>query len=111
MSALPNADRAVIDPAKFASYALNPDHPTGRHKARVFRAALGYDQSNFQDLMDRIRLAMSQEEAVLLRSDQHGRHYRVDVAVEGPNGAARIRTIWLQDPDTDVPRLTTAFVL
>ncbi len=38
---LPNSDRAVVDIAKLRDYCLNPAHPRGRHKARVFAAALG----------------------------------------------------------------------
>lgn len=30
------ANRAVIDPRKLTNYALNPDHPVGGNKTRVF---------------------------------------------------------------------------
>ncbi|WP_200235400.1 DUF6883 domain-containing protein [Thiohalocapsa halophila] len=38
---LPNANQAVVDLEKLRGYCLNPAHPRGRHKARVFAAALG----------------------------------------------------------------------
>lgn len=38
---LPNAENAVIDIAKLRDYSLNPNHPEGKHKARVFQAKLG----------------------------------------------------------------------
>ena len=38
---LPNPERAVVDIAKLRDYCLNPRHPRGRHKARVFAAVLG----------------------------------------------------------------------
>ncbi len=38
---LPNGDRAVVEDAKLLDYCLSPSHPRGRHKARVFAAALG----------------------------------------------------------------------
>ena len=38
---LPNSQRAFVDLAKLRDYSLNPEHETGGHKARVFRAALG----------------------------------------------------------------------
>lgn len=38
---LPNLEHAVIDIEKLRAYVLNPLHPEGRHKARVFLAALG----------------------------------------------------------------------
>jgi hypothetical protein len=37
---LPNRDEAVLDIRKIEDYCLNPSHPRGRHKARVFREAL-----------------------------------------------------------------------
>jgi hypothetical protein len=42
---LPNAERAVIDIVKLTDYYLSPDHPRGRHKARVFASALGMTAS------------------------------------------------------------------
>ncbi len=38
---LPNADRAFVDLQKLREYCLNPAHPRGQHKARVFASALG----------------------------------------------------------------------
>jgi hypothetical protein len=38
---LPNADRAVVDPAKLRDYLLAAGHPVGRFKARFF-VSLGY---------------------------------------------------------------------
>ena len=45
MASLPNADRAVLDLRKIEDYCLSPAHPRGRHKARVFRDALGIGRS------------------------------------------------------------------
>jgi hypothetical protein len=38
---LPNPHKAVVEISKLRDYSLNVDHPVGRHKARVFKAALG----------------------------------------------------------------------
>jgi hypothetical protein len=38
---LPNAERAFVDVAKLRDYSLNAEHKEGKHKARVFAAALG----------------------------------------------------------------------
>jgi hypothetical protein len=40
---LPHSDEAILDLRKdqgLLDYCLNPAHPRGRHKARVFREAL-----------------------------------------------------------------------
>ena len=55
MPILQNAALAVIDARKFTSYCLNPHSRQGRHKARVFKTALGYDLGNYLDLIDSVR--------------------------------------------------------
>jgi len=37
---LPHGKEAILDIRKIEPYCLNPLHPRGRHKARVFRDAL-----------------------------------------------------------------------
>src|SRR5262249_39406349 len=41
MAKLPNGERVRIPMEKLTDYCLNPDHPRGRDKARVFAALLG----------------------------------------------------------------------
>lgn len=38
---LANANRALVELEKLQTYILNPFHPLGKHKARVFDSALG----------------------------------------------------------------------
>ena len=45
MAFLRNARHAVIRPEKLTRYCLDPASPRGRDKARVFKAALGFDLS------------------------------------------------------------------
>lgn len=47
---LPFAGRAFIDDRKLLGYCLDEDHPIGKHKARVFKAALSLDQGNYRIL-------------------------------------------------------------
>ena len=51
---LPNADRAVIEIEKLRDYSLNPNHPKGKHKARVFLAALGLKADDAEALREKI---------------------------------------------------------
>jgi hypothetical protein len=59
MSRLPNYERAIIDIRKIEDYCLNTEHPHGRHKARVFRTALGVGTSDSdwlrQTILDGLR--------------------------------------------------------
>ena len=38
---IPNAENAMVDIRKLRDYCMNPLHPEGKHKARLFAAALG----------------------------------------------------------------------
>jgi hypothetical protein len=54
---LPNPRRAVVDIEKLTGYCLNPQHEDGKHKARVFAAALGITQSDAEWLRQRLLAA------------------------------------------------------
>jgi hypothetical protein len=111
MPILRNARVAVIDRAKLARYCLDPGHEDGRHKARVFKAALGFDRANAADLISAIRNGIMRHEAEYMGEMAHGFLWRVDVLIAGPGGTATVRTGWIYEKDKNVPRLTTAYVL
>lgn len=111
MAILKNADRVIIDKRKLLDYLLNPNNDRGMHKARVFRAALGYTRLNYDDLIKAIRDGIMVGEAVFVREDRYGQHYRVELTIAGPRGTALVATGWIFDRGSDVARLTTAFVI
>jgi hypothetical protein len=47
---LPHAELAVVSAAKLRDYVLNPAHPQGGPKARVFAAVLGLTRADWQYL-------------------------------------------------------------
>jgi hypothetical protein len=51
---LPEAERAVIEPAKIRDYLLSTSHPVGRFKA-PFCASLGYTNANWRRLVEDLR--------------------------------------------------------
>jgi hypothetical protein len=108
---LPNADHATIDLAKLRDYCLNPRHPRGRHKARVFRAALGYTARDAEALRDAILAAVPTVEARSESVDEFGRRFVADCPVAGPRGSGVVRTAWIVPRGEDAPHLTTCFVL
>jgi hypothetical protein len=69
---LPNADLAVFDIRKIADYCLNPLHPRGRHKARVFREALNLERGDAAWLRDALLAAARSTEASLIGEDAWG---------------------------------------
>jgi len=60
---LPNGDRAVVDIAKLNDYCLNPHHEDGKHKARVFRSALGLGRKDAEWLRGKLLQAAAREPA------------------------------------------------
>jgi len=106
---LPNADRAVVDPAKVRDYLLAAAHPVGRFKARFF-VSLGYAAEHWERLRDDILIlagagAVSGETAIA-----HGRKFEVDGILTGPSGrSATVRSVWIVRTGEDFPRLVTVF--
>ena len=108
---LPNFQNAHIDPNKVSGYALNQNHPVGANKARVFDRALGFNQSNANQLTQQVKQQLPRSEAVMGRSDQFGQRFTVDMQITGPNGnTATVRTGWIIDTGSNAPRLTTMYV-
>jgi hypothetical protein len=111
MPILKNAHVAIIEPDKLTRYCLDLTHEDGRHKARVFESALGFDQSNAGDLIRAIGTGIMVHKAEYVGETMHGLLWRVDLPLAGPGGSATVRTGWIYEKGKDVPRLTTAYVL
>ena len=108
---LPNLEKAQIDSKKITNYALDPNHPVGGNKAKVFESSLGYNQSNSDSLIAQIKQQLPNSEAVLGVKNEYGQRFTVDMQIKGPNGnTATVRTGWIFDIGSDTPRLTTLFV-
>ena len=108
---LPNAERTIIDIAKLRDYCLRPDHPRGRHKARVFASALGLTVDNAEELKTMLLQAILAYDAVPTHQDQYGQRYVVDVGIETAVGRAMVRSAWIIKVGEEFPRLTSCYVL
>ncbi len=105
------ARELIIDVAKLTQYALNPHSDKGQHKAKVFKAALGYTQTNYQSLLEQIKSQALNTVAQVKRTDMYGQHLQVDIEVMGTTGQkAIVRTGWLIEVKSDTARLTTLYV-
>lgn len=108
---LPHAELAVIPAAKLRDYVLNPAHPQGGPKARVFAAVLGLTRADWRYLRDQLLAGVQVAPATPRGSTQWGDLYEVRVDVQGRNGrTARVRTGWILRFDDERPHLTTAYV-
>jgi hypothetical protein len=111
MPRLPNSERAILDIRKLEDYCLNPQHPRGRHKARVFREALGVTQSDSSWLRSSLLAALPNAEALELASDGFGRRWRIDVLVARQGKSVMVRMAWIVPTGETAPRFVTCWVL
>jgi hypothetical protein len=109
---IPNYEKAFIPPEKLEKYALDPTHPIGRHKAIVFKSALGIDQSNWQLLAQAILNELPYYDAGKGTSGPWGTKYNVVLGISGPNGnSVDVMTVWIIKSDADYPSLVTCYVV
>jgi hypothetical protein len=108
---LPNGDRAILDLRKLADYCLNPGHPRGRHKARVFRDSLDMGRADASDLRARLLYAAANEAATPLPGDAWGDRWQIDVTVSRQGRRAVLRTVWIVRSGDEIPRFVTCWVL
>lgn len=96
---LPRYEEAVMPEAKFTKYALDPTKGDGG-KAKGFKTALGYDLSNYQDLIRNIRKNLTNYPAQEVSENEYGKRYQVIMRLQGPNGkTANVLTGWIIDKE------------
>lgn len=106
---LPNGDRAEISMQKLVGYCLNPEHHSGKHKARVFKSRLGLEAENAEQLRELIQNAAIEGEVVKQDPTDFAIQYKVDWTVPETDGV-QLRTIWEIPPENENPRLVSAFI-
>lgn len=110
---LPGAEHAVVDIAKLRDYCLNPEHPEGKHKARVFLEKLGITRNDAEQLRQAILEGVLLAEAVEQAPTPFGRRFVLDLLISRGEGivlsTAVVRTAWIIRHEEDFPRLTTCF--
>jgi hypothetical protein len=107
---LPNGERAFVDAEKLRRYCLDPSHPRGRHKARVFASALGLSASEAEVLRTNLQKAAADGDVVPGVSDRHGSRYTLDIRIEYGSRTAMVRSHWIVRRNEDFPRLVSCYV-
>ena len=90
---------------------LNPEHGDGKHKARLFSAALGMGIKDAEALRDALLQAVQTQEAQLGLYDVHGQRYTINFSLDWCDRQAIIRSGWIIDRGSEIPRLVTAYPL
>ena len=108
---LPNGDRAELG-SKLEDYVLNPAHPDGRHKARVFKAALGITHYNYEALVEALlEAAANSDEVEVVGDNGFGIEYIVRLPVTTHRGSRVVKARWIVRYGEDIPRLTTCYII
>ena len=107
---LPGGDSAIVDRDKLTVYCLNPQHPRGKHKARVFAAVLGITAESVDELRTALVAAAATEDAQPTTRDRFGDRYLIDFRFKGPAGAGMVRSLWIVRRGERAPRLTSCYV-
>jgi hypothetical protein len=111
MAPIPNSDRAILEIGKIKDYCLSPEHPRGRHKARVFRDVLDLGQKDAEWLCEVLLKGVQVHDAIEHVSDRYGTRWCVDVPIIRNGKSSVVRTIWIVRIDEQAPRFVTCWVL
>jgi len=108
---LPGGAVAIVEISKLRDYCLDPRHPRGRHKARVFLSAVGLGQGDAEFLRSTLLDAAREGRAMVGESDDFGDRYTIDFRVIRGGREATVRSGWILRRGESAPRLTSCFVL
>lgn len=99
--------KIAIPVKKLTGYALDPQKAPD--KANAFKLALGYDQSNADELLQNIVDHVDENKLVEKGNSGYGMRYESIMELTGPNGKkANIVTAWIRE--NDKLRLTSVYV-
>jgi hypothetical protein len=106
---LPLVSEAEVPRAKIVFYLLDPNHRSGKSKARFF-SGHGYAPERWQELAQALRTHASETEVVKQERTVLGTR----LVVEGPltlcdGVVAQIRSVWFIESGERAPRLATAY--
>ena len=108
---IPNANNAIVDIRKLRDYCLNLEHDDGKHKARLFSSILGMKAENAEELKLILLEMIKTHEAKLGRSDIFGQRYTVDFEITWQNRNATLRSGWIIEHGSNIPKLTSCYPL
>jgi hypothetical protein len=104
---IPNSENAIVDIRKLRDYCLNLEHDDGKHKARLFSSILGMTADNAEELRQILLEVVKIQEAQLGRQDEFGQRYTLDFTIEWQNRSATLRSGWIIEHGSEIPKLTT----
>jgi hypothetical protein len=107
---MPGGEAAIVDLPKLTGYCLNPEHPRGKHKARVFAAALGFTVENADEVRAALLTTTATADVQPVAPDRFGDRYVLEFEIIGPRGTGVVTSAWIVRRGESAPRLTSCFV-
>lgn len=104
----PDWRKAKVDSSKLIDYLQSMTHPRGRSKA-IFFLKLGYGLENWRSLAEALQTHALNGKASLIEETEYGALFKVEGEIKSAVKAANIRSVWLVDWGSDVPRFITAY--
>ena len=106
---LPNKERAIVEIKKVKEYLLNPEHRTGKHKARFF-TKIGFSLDNPQVLQKALKQHPINHECAKTIDSEHGVKFIIEGSIITPeNRMYHIRTVWMIPTSEELAKLVTAY--
>lgn len=108
---LPTAHGARVDRGKITEYLLSATHPQGHTKARFF-TRFGFTAATWPTLAIALKELAAVNAVSSVVETPFGVRYTVDGNLRCPDGRApTVRTVWIVEHTSAVPRLVTAHPL
>jgi hypothetical protein len=107
---VPGASKAFVQPRRLQEYLLNPDHPTGQHKAQLFKDVFGIGSADWRYLSDQLTQGLPTGEVTKVRLNPDGSmQFDVYLPIVGKNArSAPVLSAWVIRGSTG-PELVTAY--
>ena len=105
---IPHAENATVDIRKLRDYCLNPEHPEGKHKARLFVAALGMTEADAELLRDALLQMVKSHDATFVDGAMPTGNAITSI-LHSTGRQTILRSGWIIEHGSDIPRLTTCY--
>ncbi len=95
---------------KLDTYALDFNHSSGKHKARLFESKLGITKQNREVLISAIQnVAATSDQAEFTIADKYGDRYVIVFDLETDFGKSLILSAWIIHHGETYPKLTSVY--
>jgi hypothetical protein len=108
---LPNGEASIVEIEKIRDYCLNPVHPRGKHKARVFQSLLGLTAADSNELRAALLDVALKQNATSGVSDRYGDRYIIDFELRRGESTANVRSCWIIRSGEIAPRFVSCYIL